>query len=370
MNDNALTHANTAAVGRLHPKASDRMRVLTSSLTNADFYARTYPQVAQQLEQCRSAVATLIGVSPDSLALMPSTSDAVASFLGAFPLRPGDTVAIGRGSFISIPTALIRAQQNGVGVVHIGSEQGLVTPHDLAATPTGTRLVIVDWVNYWSGTRNDMQPLVDHCRKANLPLLIDGVQGLGAAPLDFDISAAAGFACSGHKWLRGPEGTGFLYVADWMLPRLAPRHHGYRSLAVPDQLDVDRMVLSSDTRVFEVGTLNTIGFAGLSAALGQLQLEGPQATAKRVRQTATEVLCFLDAQDEVEVITPKAPSRRAGIISFRHRNVKSEVLARMLLDAGLVAGVRRQCVRISADADTSPESVIELLRGALDSVDT
>ena len=237
-------HANTAAVGQLHPAAAAAMEGLVRDLSRPDFYTRAYRPLFDRVEATRDEVAGLLGVPSSTVALTPSTSDGLAMFLAALSLQPGDTVAVARGSFISVPASLLRKQAKGVIIELIGEETGLVRPEDLARTPARTKAFVVDWVNYWSGVRNDVQALAGRCREANIPLLVDGVQGVGAAPIDFDPGDVAALACGGHKWLRGPEGTGFLYVAPWAMPLLAPSHHGYRSLADPTALEAIHLELS------------------------------------------------------------------------------------------------------------------------------
>jgi selenocysteine lyase/cysteine desulfurase len=361
-------HANTAAVGLLHPAAEAAMARELAALARPDFYRADYPRLTRQVEATRAQLAGLLGVPPARVALTASTSEALAVFQSSLALRPGDVVACGRGSFVSVSASLLRLQAEGVLVLPVGTEAGLVRPSDLSATPPRTRLVMVDWVNYWSGQRNRVQPLVEWCQMANVPLLLDAVQGLGAVPLDFDLGQVAGLACGGHKWLRGPEGTGFLYVAEWMQPRLAPRHAGYRSLRDPLDLEPAELALSGDARAFEVGTLNTLGFLGLGEAVRHLRAEGPSRRARRTEETITALHHALSLLPDVEVVTPAPPEQRAGILSFRHRRAPAAEIVRRLEARRLTAGSRRGLVRLSPDADVPPGPVLDALVPVLQSL--
>jgi selenocysteine lyase/cysteine desulfurase len=361
-------HANTAAVGLLHSAAEAAMTRELAVLAHSDFYRTDYPRLTRQVEATREQLAGLLGIPPARVALTGSTSEALAIFLSALPLRPGDVVACGSGGFVSVPAALLCLQARGVLVHPIGTDAGQVCPSDLSATPPRTRLVIVDWVNYWSGLRNRIQPLVEWCQMANVPLLIDAVQGLGAVPLDFDLSQVAGLACGGHKWLRGPEGTGFLYVADWMQPRLTPQLAGYRSLRNPLDLEPAEVALSSDARVFEVGTLNTLGFLGLGEAVRHLRGEGSARRARRIEETITALHHALGRLPDIQVVTPEPPEQRAGIFSFRHRRVPAAEIVHRLEALGLTAGSRRGLVRISPDADVPVGAILDILVPLLQSL--
>jgi selenocysteine lyase/cysteine desulfurase len=334
-------------------------------LSRPDFYARAYPPLFDQVEATRDEVAGLLGVPSSTIALTSSTSDGIALFLAALSLRPGDVVAVGRGSFISVPASLIRKQAEGVVVELIGEETGRVRSEDLARTSPKTRAVVIDWVNYWSGVRNDVQALARWCRQANIPLLVDGVQGVGATPFDFDPSDVAALACGGHKWLRGPEGTGFLYVAPWAMPLLAPSHHGYRSLDDPRALEAIQMELSAGTRVFEVGTLNTLGFVGLGEAIRALRRFGYARQVEMIQKVQATLHQTLAAVPDVELVTPAAPQRRAGILSFRYGPVPAAEVVRRLADASVIAGSRRSLVRLSPSADVPADDLCDALHRVL-----
>ena len=341
------------------------MRALIRGLTRPNFYRTVYPGLYGRLEVVRGEIARLLGAPEAAIALASSTSEALAMFLSAVPLEPGDVVAVARGSFVSVPASLLRRQAEGVIVAPIGGETGRVTTEDLAATPPRTRAVVVDWVNYFSGTRNDIHALARWCRGANLPLLVDGVQGVGAVPVDFDLEDVAGLACGGHKWLRGPEGTGFLYVAPWALPLLVPSHHGYRSLSDPMLFDSICLELSTDARVFEVGTLNTVGFIGLGEAIRRLRSHGMARQARQIQANVEAMFRVVREDPLIEVVTPSDPDRRAGILSFRHANCTAADFVRRLAAHGVSASARRGCIRLSPDADVPIESVLGTLRVTL-----
>lgn len=362
-----MTHvyANTAAVGRLHPAAVTAMRGAIADLSQPNFYVASYPRLSAEIGKVRDLVAQLLGVETSSVALTSSTSDGLAMFEAALSLSPGDVIAVNPGTFISIGASLLRLQLAGVKVVPLGEIYGCVRPDHLSASPSRTRLIVLDWVNYWSGYRNDVQPLVEWSRRTNIPLLLDGVQAIGAVQVDFDIGGVAGLACGGHKWLRGPEGTGFLYIAPWMQPRLTPQHHGYRSLSDPAQLEASRLELSVDARVFEVGTLNTIGFAGLAGVMKDLLDRGMARTAERIQETATAVRRMLTEFPDIEIFTPAESAHCAGIVSFRHSTVPSRIIVDRLAGIGVTVGMRRGLVRISAAADVPTTDLFTPLRRVL-----
>ena len=67
----------------------------------------------------------------------------------------------------------------------------------------------------------------------DVPVMLDGAQGLGAVPTDVHALGCAAYAGAGQKWLCGPDGTGMLYVSPELRTRLAVSRRGYANLADP-----------------------------------------------------------------------------------------------------------------------------------------
>ena len=117
--------------------------------------------------------------------------------------------------------------------------------------------------------------------------------------------------------------------------------------------------------MFEVGTLNTIGFVGLSEAIRALRRFGYSRQVEMIQKAQASLHQILAEVPDVEPITPAASRRRAGILSFRHRHLPVAEVVRRLADAGVVAGSRRGCVRLSPAADVPADALCDALRRVL-----
>jgi selenocysteine lyase/cysteine desulfurase len=359
-------HANTAGVGELHPAAAAVMRQLYKQMVAANFYLTVYPRLLEYVEEARVQIGRLLGVEARTIALLSSTTEAVAALLAAFPWNPGDLLVLSRAAFVSVRTLVERLRTlHQLRVGRVGDTAGWVSCADLEAQTPPPRLVLVDWVSYASGVRNDIAALAAWCRARDIPLVIDGVQGLGAADIDFDLGQLAGFACAGHKWLHGPEGTGFLYVSPWFLPMLTPMHAGSRSLVDPEDLEPAEIVFSSDARKFEISTINHIGFAGLAAVVRDFCTKGLRARIARVQVLHQAMYELLAADPGIDLKTPREQGRSAGIMSFRHRRWSQGAVRQRILANGIVAVERCGLVRLSPSADVPVEEFIKRLSRAL-----
>src|SRR6202043_541091 len=92
-----------------------------------------------------------------------------------------------------------------------------------------TRLVACCHVGWMSGS---LAPAA--LARADVPVLFDGAQGIGAIPVDVTALACDAYAGAGQKWLCGPDGTGMLYVSARLRERIAVSRRGFGNLADPN----------------------------------------------------------------------------------------------------------------------------------------
>lgn len=365
-------HANTAAVGQLQIVAWEAISEGARRSATSTFYAETYQALQQDVELCRHVIVALLQqtstigqhlVRTDDVALVHSTTDGLATAVELISgtLPAGSRAAISKRYFASARLALTPLEEQGVKIVEVGSDEGQLAPAALADVPR-LGMVVVDWVNHISGVRNEIGPLAEYCTNHSIPLVVDAVQGVGAIPLDFDIRYVDVLACGGHKWLRGPEGTGFLYLNRRFLEGRRQSRYGYRSLENPATFDVsfDQLRLADRARRIETGTLNTLGFVGLRAAIRQLLDYGPDAAFRKIHEIVSAVMAVL-GKKAVQIVTPKGSDKHAGIVSFRCDYRPSVALAEQLGSKGVVVGVRRGLVRISPSYDCDVDFLCSVL---------
>ena len=122
----------------------------------------------------------------------------------ALELAPGDEVLTSDEEHPGLqgPLAAARAQARD------HRARGAVRPDRRGGHGRATRLVACSHVSWISGARRAAT-----CRTCDIPVLLDGAQGIGAVPTDVAALGCAFYAGSGQKWLCGPVGSGMLWVA-------------------------------------------------------------------------------------------------------------------------------------------------------------
>jgi cysteine desulfurase family protein len=142
-----------------------------------------------------------------------------------------------------------------------GDANGVITPQQIEAAISGrTKLIVVTSASNVSGTKLDLDGICRVSLAAGIRLLVDGAQGAGAMKIDLQKTPFDLLAITGHKHLLGPQGTGALIVKDPDALESFMRG-GTGSLSektVHPDFPPDK---------FEAGTLNTPGYAGLTAGI-------------------------------------------------------------------------------------------------------
>ena len=218
---------------------------------------------------------------------------------------------------------------------------------DLLALCDGrTRLVAVSWVQYARGLRLDLGRLSAGCRTRGILLGLDAIQGLGAVPLDLGATPADFVAADGHKWMLGPEGLALLYVAPALRSQLRLHQYGWHMLEQCGDFERRDWTPALDARRFECGSPNLIGAHGLEASLSLLQEVGMGAVQAAIEPRIEHLIARIDARG-YELLSPRTPERRAGIVTFRVPGSDPQALYARLMAGQCLCAQRGGGVRFS-----------------------
>jgi selenocysteine lyase/cysteine desulfurase len=172
----------------------------------------------QEAEVARARCAAFIGSTPEQFLLTHGTADGLGQVAQGIEFKAGDRVltsSLEHDSGVFCWRWLGPKRGVAVDVVQIEPElldtDEIVRRFEAAIRPE-TRVISVSHVLAWTGLIMPVAEICAMARRRGVLTVIDGAQALGQVPVDVATIGCDAYAGSGHKWLLGPKGTGFLHV--------------------------------------------------------------------------------------------------------------------------------------------------------------
>ena len=244
-------------------------------------------QANNQLDGVYDSVAALIGARRQEIALVENATAAWCHAFYALPLRAGDRVLTGEAEYAANYVAFLqRAKRDGIEIDVVPSdESGML---DVAAMEAmiddRVALIAITWVPTNGGLVNPAKAVGEVARQHAIPYLLDACQAVGQMPVHVDEIGCDFLSATGRKFLRGPRGTGFLYVREQRIESLEPIFIDH--FAAP-WAAVERYELRADARRFENWENAYALRAGLGAAADYLTAIGIEPIKQRAWHLAS-----------------------------------------------------------------------------------
>jgi selenocysteine lyase/cysteine desulfurase len=247
-----------------------------------------------------TALAELVGGDPAEIALFDNSTHAWNAAFYSVPLGPGDRILTGRAEYGSNVLAYLQvAQRTGAELVVVPDDgSGQVDVDALARlVDERTKLIGLTWVPTSGGLVNPAAAVGRIARDADVLYLLDATQAVGQFPIDVGSLGCDLLTGTGRKFLRGPRGTGFLWVRAAALDRLDPHVVEIRSA----DWDGARSFRWADgARRFETWENSYVNVLGLGSAVRQALDLGLDAIGERSRALGERLRRGLDAIDGVQ----------------------------------------------------------------------
>ena len=269
-----------------------------------------------RLENFYDATARLLNCHRDEVAFIENATRAWDMAFYALDLGPGDKILTAECEYGSNMIAYLhRARRDGCVVEIVPSDaHGQI---DVAALESmidsRTRLISISHIPTGGGLVNPAAAVGAVARKYSIPYLLDACQSVGQMPIDVEAIGCDFLSATGRKYLRGPRGTGFLYVRHrWIEemdidPPLLDQH-------AAELVSETEYVMREDARRFENWECYFAGKAALGTAIDYALDWGMEAVRDRVTAVAEDLRAKLGAVPGVRVTDLGV--ERCGIVTF------------------------------------------------------
>lgn len=269
---------------------------------------------SEALDDVYRSVGRLIGADPREIALVENATRAWDMAVYGFPFQNGDRVITARSEYASNAIALLQLQRrHDLEIVPIeDDEHGQI---DLDALDReldrGAAMVSLTHVPTNGGLINPAAEVGATCRRHGVCFVLDACQSAGQLPLDVAELGCDVLSATGRKYLRGPRGTGFLYVRTPWIDRLEPP---LLDLHAAEWVDASSYRVREDARRFETWESNVAARLGLGAAADYALQVGIADGWERIHALATELRARLS--DIPSVTIHDKGATRGGIVTF------------------------------------------------------
>ena len=202
-----------------------------------------------------------------------------------------------------------------------------------------TKLVSLTHVSNVLGTIVPIKKVIDLAHERDIPVLIDGAQGIVHTRVDVQDLDAEFYAFTGHK-LYGPSGIGVLYGKKDLLNTMPPYQGGGDMI---ERVTFEKTTYRDAPARFEAGTPPFVEAAGLAAAIDyvdEIGMENISSHEQELLNYATERL------NEVDGITIYGEAQhKAGIISFTLDKVHPHDIATIVDSRGVSVRAGHHCAQ-------------------------
>jgi cysteine desulfurase / selenocysteine lyase len=268
----------------------------------------------EAIDRFYGATAELIGAKSEEIAFCSSATRAWDMFFYSLRFERGDRILTSVADYISNYLAFIQtAERTGAEIVTVpNDEHGQVSVEELRSlVDERVKLIAITHVPTNGGLVNPVAEIGPIAREAGVPYLVDACQSAGQLPLEVDEIGCDALSATGRKFLRGPRGTGFLYVRSGLLERLEPPLVDMRAA---DWVAPDRYELRPDGRRFEEWEQDYAAKAGLARAVDYALEWGVDDIWRRVRELGARLREGLAAIDGVTIRDVGA--EKCAIVTF------------------------------------------------------
>jgi cysteine desulfurase / selenocysteine lyase len=277
---------------------------------------------ANEISGFYDETATLIKSKPSNIAFTFNATDSFSRALSSIPFSSGDFILTTNDDYISNQIAFLSLQKKfGIKVLRAANLRNgdidLSNFEDMIRK-YHPKLVAVTHVPTNSGLIQQAEEIGALCQIFNLWYLLDACQSVGQLLVDVNKIGCDFLSATGRKFLRGPRGTGFLYISDKALNAgLEPLFIDMRGA---DWVGFNEYAIKKNAERFETWEFSYASLIGLKEAIHYANLVGIDFVVDYNRKISQILRENLSNIDRVNVLD--RGSNLSSIVTFHIEGVE------------------------------------------------
>ena len=314
----------------------------------------------EAVEHVYDAAARLVSCTSDEIAFIENATRAWDMAFYAIPFKAGDRILTARAEYSSNYIAYLQvAQRTGAVVEAIpNDEHGQLSVAALRdMIDERVKLISITHVPTQGGLVNPAVEVGAVSRDAGILYLLDACQSVGQMPMDVKKIGCDMLSTTGRKYLRGPRGTGLLYVRRELIERFEPP---FLDLHAATWVADDRYEIRNDARRFENWEMYYAGKVGLGVAIDYALRWDVETTWTRIKMLAQQLRSQLVALGFVTI--HDLGVERCGIVTFNIEGIAADEVQRKLLEMGINVSVS---LEESGRLDLAERKIPQLVRASV-----
>ena len=283
---------------------------------------------APELNNVYRSIATLLNCDPGEIALVENATRAWDMAFFSMRFEPGDRILTSSTEYASNYIAFLqRARREGIRIDVVPDDaDGAMSVDALAQMiDRSVKLISATHVPTNGGLVNPIEAIGAIAGEHRIPYLVDACQSIGQIDIDVRATGCDMLVASGRKYLRGPRGTGFLYVSGEFLDRLDPIFLDLHGATWEER---NAFSTAQGAKRFESWEFNAASRLGLGRAIDYTLEWGMPAIEARVSGLGEQLRQVLSQLPGICVHDKGL--RRCGLVGFSASGVDPEELQRRL----------------------------------------
>jgi selenocysteine lyase/cysteine desulfurase len=318
-------------------------------------------------DELRAIYAKMIGVPMRSVGIGLNTSHGLNIAAFGLPLKRGDEVIISDIEFPAVAyTWRAAAETRGLKIKIIKSHNLCFDIGEFEKAITRrTRVLSLSYVQFFNGYKNDLKTLGEICRKHDIYLVVDGIQGMGVEPLNVRKLGVDVFTSGCQKWMLSPQGCGFFYLSDEVRELISPPFMSWLGVdwkvQFTDLFHYDKPYFESAQK-FELGYYVVLNLMGMRAAAEVFTTLGIRNIQKHNRGLIDRLADYIRSNPFYTITSSMKSKHRSSIFAFTCDGYRE--LHRELLKNKIILTQREGSIRVSVhlfNDETDIDKMIEVL---------